>query len=82
VNDEHTEHVGGAAIRAWLAGALGAKVRVRFRRVRSNGRAQVIVDGEIDGTFPRDGLPELISPRAAAIGGAEYVIDGGTIPTA
>ena len=24
----------------------------------------------------------LISPRAAAISGAEYVIDGGTIPTA
>ena len=60
VNDEHTEHVGEAAIRAWLAGAVAATVRLEVRRVRSNGAAQVIVDGEIDGTFPRDGLPDQI----------------------
>ncbi|HEX3458328.1 MAG TPA: nuclear transport factor 2 family protein [Candidatus Baltobacteraceae bacterium] len=60
VNDEHTEHIGGGAIRAWLSGAIKAQVRIAVRNVRSNGRAQVIVDGEIDGSFPRDGLPERI----------------------
>lgn len=56
VNDEHTEHIGEAAIRAWLAGAVEAKVRVDVQGVRSNGQAHVVVDAEIDGTFPRDGL--------------------------
>lgn len=60
VNDEHTEHVGIAAIRAWLAEAVDAHVRVDVRRVCTKGPAHVIVDGEIDGTFPRDGLPEHI----------------------
>ena len=60
VNDEHTEHVGISAIRTWLAGALDAHVRVDVRRVRANAPAHVIVDGEIDGTFPRDGLPAQI----------------------
>jgi hypothetical protein len=60
VNDEHTEHIGDAAIRKWLEGALKAQVRLAVRKVRSNGHAQVIIDGEIDGQFPRDGLPEHI----------------------
>jgi hypothetical protein len=60
VNDEHTEHIGDAAIRAWLTGAVKAQVRLAVRNIRSNGDAQVIVDGEIDGSFPRDGLPERI----------------------
>jgi hypothetical protein len=60
VNDEHTEHIGEGAIRAWLTGAVEANVRVDVRGVRSNGQAHVIVDAEIDGTFPRDDLPEHI----------------------
>jgi hypothetical protein len=60
VNDEHTEHVGIGAIRAWMSGAVDAHVRVDVRRVRMNGPAHVIVDGEIDGTLSRDGLPEHI----------------------
>jgi hypothetical protein len=60
VNDEHTEHIGEGAIRAWLAGAVKANVQVDVRGARSNGHAHVIVDAEIDGTFPRDGLPEHI----------------------
>ena len=60
INDEHTEHVGIGAIRAWLAAARDAHVRIDLRRTRMNGPAHVIVDGEINGTFPRDGLPEHI----------------------
>jgi hypothetical protein len=60
VNDEHTEHIGEGAIRTWLTGAVDANVRVDLRDVRSNGQAHVIVEAEIDGTFPRDGLPEHI----------------------
>lgn len=60
VNDEHTEHIGHDAIRTWLSAAVGASVRIAVRRVRSNGPTHLIVDGEIDGNFPRDGLPEHI----------------------
>lgn len=60
VNDEHTEHIGEGAIRAWLRGAVEANVRTDVRRVRSNGETHVIAEAEIDGTFPRDGLPEHI----------------------
>lgn len=60
VNDEHTEHIGEEAIRKWLAGAVKAQVRLAVRAVRSNGDAQIIVDGEIEGQFPRNGLPAHI----------------------